>query len=69
MMPAPDPDNWFHVPVVGAWPNVSVFVNGSPNACLVVRELSERKRGWLALWTDVRGGDFANLHLMPLSGG
>jgi len=63
--PAPDPDGWFHVRIVIAWPNVSVFVNDASEPCLVVEQLSSRKRGWVALWTDVSGGDFANLKVAP----
>jgi hypothetical protein len=63
--PAPDPDGWFHVRVVVAWPNVSVFVNGAREPCLAVDQLSDRRRGWIALWVDVAGGDFANLAITP----
>ena len=63
--PVPDPDGWFHVRVVVAAPKVSVFVNDAPEPCLVVDQLSDRKRGWIALWTDVAGGDFANLRITP----
>ncbi|PTX98521.1 hypothetical protein DB354_04460 [Opitutus sp. ER46] len=67
VVPVPDPDAWFHVRLVVAWPQVSVFVDGGVEPCLVVTQLSERKRGWLALWTDVSGGDFANLKILPAS--
>jgi hypothetical protein len=63
--PVPDPDGWFHVRVVVAWPKVSVFVNDAKEPCLVVDQLSDRQRGWLGLWTDVAGGDFANLRIAP----
>jgi len=61
----PDPDGWFHARVVVAWPKVSVFVNDAKEPSLVVNQLSDRKRGWLALWVDVSGGDFANLKITP----
>jgi hypothetical protein len=63
--PVPDPDGWFHVRVVVAAPKVSVFVNDAKEPCLVVEQLSDRKQGWIALWTDVAGGDFANLKITP----
>jgi len=63
--PVPDPDGWFHVRIVVAAPKVSVFVNEATSPCLVVDQLSDRKRGWLGLWVDVAGGDFANLQLTP----
>ncbi len=61
--PVPQPDGWFHVRVVIAVPRVSVFVNDAAEPCLVVEQISARRRGWIALWTDVRGGDFANLKI------
>ncbi len=61
--PVPDPDDWFHVRVVVAAPKVSVYVNDATLPCLTVDKLNDRKTGWIALWTDVRGGDFANLSL------
>lgn len=64
--PVPQPDEWFHVRVVIAVPRVSVFVNGAAEPCLVVDQLSTRRRGWLALWTDVSDGDFANLKITPV---
>lgn len=63
--PPPDPNGWFHVRIVVAWPRVSVFVDHAQEPSLVVEQLSDRKRGWIALWTDVAGGDFAALRLTP----
>ena len=51
--------------VVVASPKVSVFVNDAKDPCLVVTQLSERKQGWVGLWVDVSGGDFANLKISP----
>jgi hypothetical protein len=61
--PAPDPDGWFHVRIVVAWPKVSVFVNDAQEPCLTVDQLSDRKRGRVGLWVDTGGGDFANLKI------
>jgi hypothetical protein len=63
--PVPDPNGWFHARIVVAWPKVSVFVNDAKEPSLVVNQLGDRRRGWLALWVDVSGGDFANLKITP----
>lgn len=63
--PVPDPEGWFHVRVVVAWPQVSVFVDDAAEPSLVVEQLSDRKHGWLGFWTDVSDGDFANLKIVP----
>lgn len=63
VVPAPDPDGWFHVRIVVAWPKVSVFVNAAKEPCLLVEQLSERRRGRVGLWVDTGGGDFANLRI------
>ncbi len=65
VVPVPDPDGWFHVRVVVAAPKVSVFVNDAKEPSLVVDQLSDRRSGWLGLWVDVSGGDFANLRITP----
>ncbi|MFT3828534.1 MAG: hypothetical protein QM691_02395 [Opitutaceae bacterium] len=62
---APDPDAWFHVRIVVAAPKVSVFVDGAADPSLQVDQLSDRRHGWIAIWTDVNGGDFANLRITP----
>ena len=63
VVPAPNPDGWFHVRIVVAWPKVSVFVNDAKEPCLTVDQLSDRKRGRVGLWVDTGGGDFANLKI------
>jgi hypothetical protein len=64
--PVPDPNAWFHARVVVASPKVSVFVNDAKEACLVVNQLSDRKKGRIGLWVgNTSGGDFANLKLIP----
>lgn len=65
--PPPAPDGWFHVRVVVVWPMVSVWVNDAETPSLIVDQLSDRKRGWVALWVDVSDGDFANLKIIPNS--
>jgi hypothetical protein len=64
--PVPDPNGWFHARVVVASPKVSVFVDGATEPCLVVDQLSDRKKGLVGLWVgNGSGGDFANLKIVP----
>jgi hypothetical protein len=64
--PVPDPNAWFHARVVVASPKVSVFVNDATEPCLVVDQLSDRKKGLVGLWVgNTSGGDFANVKIVP----
>ena len=64
--PVPDPNGWFHVRVVVASPNVSVFVADAKEPSLAVSQLSNRKKGLVGLWVgNTSGGDFANLKIVP----
>jgi hypothetical protein len=64
--PAPNPDDWFHARVVVASPKVSVFINDANQPCLVVTQLSDRKKGLIGLWGGgAVGGDFANFKIVP----
>jgi len=64
VVPAPAPNEWFHVRIVVEHPMVRVFVNHAGKPTLVVKQLSERKRGWVGIWTgNGSGGDFANLKI------
>jgi hypothetical protein len=64
--PAPKPDDWFHARVVVASPKVSVFINDANEPCLVVTQLSDRKKGLVGLWgSGAVGGDFANVKIIP----
>ena len=65
VQPVPDPDSWFHVRLVLAYPKVSVFLNDAGKPCLVVDQLSNRKTGWVGLWVgDDSDGEFADLKLI-----
>jgi len=65
--PVPDPNGWFHARVVIASPKVSVFVNDAKEPCLVVEQLSDRKKGLVGMWVgNTSGGDFANLKIAPV---
>jgi hypothetical protein len=64
--PVPDPNGWFHARVVVASPKVSVFVNDGKEPCLVVDQLSDRKKGLVGIWVgNGSGGDFANFKIVP----
>ncbi|HTI71793.1 MAG TPA: hypothetical protein VMF06_17590 [Candidatus Limnocylindria bacterium] len=66
VVPAPDPNDWFHVRVEITHPTVTVFVNGSQKPSLTVKQLSDRKGGWIGLWVgNGSEGDFANLKVTP----
>jgi hypothetical protein len=60
--PAPDPNGWVHLRVVLAGPRVSVYVGEGAEPDLVVRSLSGRGRGRVALHNP---GDYANLSVRP----
>jgi hypothetical protein len=64
--PAPAPDDWFHARVVVESPKVSVFINDSNQPCLVVTQLSDRKKGLVGLLGGgAVGGDFAKFKIVP----
>lgn len=64
--PVPDPNAWFRARVVVASPRVSVFVGDGSQPCLVVDQLSDRKKGLVGLWVgNTSGGDFANIKIVP----
>jgi hypothetical protein len=65
--PVPDPNAWFHARVVVASPRVSVFVGDAAEPCLVVDQLSDRKKGLVGFWVgNSSGGDFANIKIVPI---
>jgi hypothetical protein len=54
------------VRVVVASPKVSVFVGDATEPCLVVDQLSDRKKGLVGLWVgNTSGGDFADVRIVP----
>jgi hypothetical protein len=59
---APNPNEWFHVKIIVAYPHVSVYVNNSIEPCLGIDKLNDRQNGKIGLWVgNNSGGDFANL--------
>jgi hypothetical protein len=66
VLPVPDPNGWFHARVVVKSPDARVYVNGSEQASLEVKQLSTRKTGWVGLWVgNGSSGEFANLKVLP----
>lgn len=64
VVPAPDPNGWFHARILVAYPRVSVFVNDAAEPSLVVEQLGDRKAGWIGLWVgNGSGGELANLKI------
>ena len=64
--PPPDPNGWFHARVVVAFPSVKVFVNDIATPVLEVRQLSDRKIGWVGVWAGNNSdGSFANVAIKP----
>lgn len=64
--PPPDPNQWFHARVVVAFPSVRVFVNDIAAPVLDVKQLSDRKAGWVGVWVgNGSDGAFANLTVTP----
>jgi hypothetical protein len=64
--PAPEPNSWFHARVVVTFPSVRVFVNDITAPVLDIRQLSDRKAGWVGVWAgNGSDGAFANLVVTP----
>jgi hypothetical protein len=62
IVPAPDPNEWFHARIVVDAPHISVYVNGNAKPSLVVDQLQNRGAGKIGLWQDGPApADFANL--------
>lgn len=64
--PPPDPNQWFHARVVIAFPSIRVFVNDAAAPALDIKQLSDRKTGWVGVWVgNGSDGAFANLTVTP----
>jgi len=58
----PDPNGWFHVRLVSAFPNVRVFADDAAAPVMDIRQLSDRKSGWIGVWVGNNSdGQFANV--------
>jgi len=63
---APDPNGWFHARIVVAFPSLRVFVNGGATPVMDLKQLSDRKTGWIGVWAGNNSdGQFANLTVTP----
>ena len=47
---APDPNGWFHARIVVAYPSIRVFVDDSTVPAMDLKQLSDRKSGWIGVW-------------------
>jgi hypothetical protein len=64
IVPAPDPNEWFHVRIEVNYPEVKTSINGNATPSMVVTKLNDRKSGILGLWVGNNSdGDFANLKI------
>ena len=62
--PVPNADEWFHAKIVIKNRTISVYVNNSPIASLVVNKLSDTSKGMIGLWVEPNSdGSFANLEI------
>jgi len=64
IQPVPDPAGWFHARIEVTKQKVSVWVDGSPQPCLVVDRLGHRE-GDVGLLVDSMPGSFRNLVIQP----
>ncbi|GET34140.1 hypothetical protein PbJCM13498_30030 [Prolixibacter bellariivorans] len=66
--PVPDPEEWFHATIHVTYPEVKVYVNNAAEPSLVINQISERKKGWIALWVGNNSeGWFKNLKISPVA--
>ncbi len=66
LIPATDPDRWFHVKVVVAGKKITVCVENNAQPSLEVEKLTGINKGGFALWVgNNSGAAFANLKITP----
>ncbi len=69
VQPAPDPNGWFHVRIVLAGAEVSVFVGDAKEASLKVERLASQSHGRVGVWVgNGSAGDFSNFEIRPAAG-
>jgi uncharacterized protein YqgQ len=61
IIPNPKPEDWLHARIVINRDSTRVYVNGSPEASLKVKNIDTGKGRLIGLWTSTSNGDFANL--------
>jgi len=63
---APDPNGWFHARIVVTYPSIRVFVDDSTVPAMDLKQLSDRKSGWIGMWVGNNSdGQFANVTVTP----
>ena len=68
IVPAPDPENWFHATIVVNYPAIQVFVNNSDTPSLTVDQISPQQKGWIGFWVGNNSkGWFKNLKIVSES--
>lgn len=65
IIPNPKPEDWLHARIVISKDSTMVYVNGSAQASLKVKNLGTAKGNLIGLWTSTSNGDFANLVITP----
>ena len=66
VVPAPDPDSWFHARIEVGDSQVRVYVNDAKEPCLVAERLTRvNTKRPLGLFVDVGEGLYANLNIAP----
>jgi hypothetical protein len=66
IVPPPDPNDWFRARIEVSFPTVRVFINDAASPVLEVKQISDRKTGWVGVWVGNNSdGAFANLVVTP----
>ena len=64
VLPAPDPNGWFHATIIIKYPVVKVYVDNAKEPSLTINQLSSRKKGWIGFWVgNGSEGYFKNLEI------
>lgn len=69
IVPAVNPNDFFHVKIVLENPKVRVYINNASEPTLVVDSLASQKSGWVGFWMGNNAdGTFKNLKITPAVG-
>ncbi|MFT3751876.1 MAG: DUF1080 domain-containing protein [Paludibacter sp.] len=63
IVPAPDPNTWFHARIIVSHSKVKVYVNHNSTPSLEVDKLNHRDAGKIGLWLNGDFASFANLKI------
>lgn len=65
VLPAANPNEWFHAKIVIKFPTIKVYVNDNNEPVLIVNQLNDRKSGKIGLWVGHNSdGCFANFTIL-----